>query len=114
MVKLLIQLAGLLAGQLVLLPVASATPTPLLGGLGSLVDTLLALGADPPPAILQTQVHSPECADVNKGELLCCRGTVAGDLQPIVFLAALYGYDLNPNDVNGLDCTFERARGQAC
>ncbi|KAH8886991.1 hypothetical protein GQ53DRAFT_598003, partial [Thozetella sp. PMI_491] len=58
----------------------------------------------PPPPILRTTSTSPECANINQGELMCCRGTLAGDVQPVVFLAALYGYYLNPNDVNGINC----------
>ena len=88
-------------------PVAEPEPEPLLGlKLIPLVDALLAIGASPPPPILQTQVKSPECANINQGELMCCRGIIAGDLQPVVFVAALFGYNLNPNDVNGLDCKY--------
>lgn len=71
------------------------------------VDALLALGASPPPKVLRTPVKSPECAATNQGELMCCRATVAGDLQMVVWLAMVYGYDLNPNDINGLNCKFK-------
>ena len=88
-------------------PIAEPEPEPLLGlPVIPLVDALLAIGASPPPPILQTQVKSPECANINQGELMCCRGIIAGDLQPVVFVAALFGYNLNPNDINGLDCKF--------
>jgi len=94
---------------------SEASPAPASGLLPlphiPLVDALLALGASPPPPILQTQVKSPECASINQGELMCCRGTVAGDLQPVVFLAALYNFSLNPNDVNGLDCKWTSRKG---
>ena len=104
-------LFALLAPLAVATPAAAPEPAPEPGLLGlnlphiPLVDALLALGASPPPPILRTQVKSPECANINQGELMCCRGTIAGDLQPVVFLAALYGYHLNPNDINGIDCT---------
>ncbi|KAB5536191.1 hypothetical protein GE09DRAFT_343111 [Coniochaeta sp. 2T2.1] len=78
-----------------LLPLAGKIP---------ILDALLALGAAPPPKLLQTVNPSPECAAVNKGELQCCRATVAGDVQLVEWIAKVYGYELNPDDVNGLNC----------
>ena len=115
MAKFAMQLMLLLLGVLPFLalanpapaPVAEPEPEPLLGlPVIPLVDALLAIGASPPPPILQTQVKSPECANINQGEHMCCRGIIAGDLQPVVFVAALFGYNLNPNDINGLDCKY--------
>ncbi|KAK8120442.1 hypothetical protein PG999_004562 [Apiospora kogelbergensis] len=62
------------------------------------------IGNAPPPKLIWTPRPSPQCAAVNGGELQCCRGALAGDQPLIVFLAQLYGYNLNPNDVNGLVC----------
>lgn len=89
-----------------LLPV-QANPTPgllPLAGKIPILDALLALGASPPPKLLQTVNPSPECAAINQGELQCCRAMVAGDIQLVVWIAMIYGYDLNPNDINGLNC----------
>jgi hypothetical protein len=65
------------------------------------------LGNFEPPPLIYTQHPSPECAVTkggNGGELQCCRAAIAGD-QPIVeFLAKIYGYKLNRNDVNGVVC----------
>ena len=85
-----------------------AQPTPISDVLPKLpvVDALLALGASPPPKQLQTPTPSPECAAINGGELQCCRATIAGDVQLVTWIAMVYGYDLNPNDVNGLNCTY--------
>ncbi|KAI0381268.1 hypothetical protein F5Y04DRAFT_79347 [Hypomontagnella monticulosa] len=68
------------------------------------LDLLGAFANAPPPEIIWTPKPSAECATINQGELQCCLGTVAGDLPLIVFLAGLYGYKLNPNDVNGISC----------
>ncbi|KAK8096337.1 uncharacterized protein PG998_014205 [Apiospora kogelbergensis] len=69
------------------------------------VKTLLGnIGNAPPPKLIWTPRPSSQCAAVNGGELQCCRGALAGDQPLIVFLAQLYGYNLNPNDVNGLVC----------
>lgn len=99
-------------------PLSSATPTSPLGALVSdvvggvittVVSPVLDLLADPPPTFIQTLTPSPQCATSvggNGGELLCCIASVAGDNQIIEFVAKLYGYNLNPNDVNGLDCKF--------
>jgi hypothetical protein len=81
--------------------VIHAAPQP---GLIPILDPVLDLGAIDPPSFLQTQKPSPECANVNQGQLQCCRGTVAGDNQLVVWIAKIYGYKLNKNDVNGLDC----------
>ncbi|CAJ2509308.1 Uu.00g143340.m01.CDS01 [Anthostomella pinea] len=79
---------------------ASSLTTPL-----NPVQTLLgSLGNAPPPTILWTPHPSPECAAINGGTLQCCRGSLAGDQPPVVFLASVYGYALNPNDVNGVGC----------
>ncbi|OTA98872.1 hypothetical protein M426DRAFT_28031 [Hypoxylon sp. CI-4A] len=72
-----------------------ATLKPLLGGLGN----------TPPPEIIWTPNPSPECASINMGELQCCQGSLAGDLPLIQFLAAVFGYKLDPNDVNGVLCS---------
>ncbi|KAI1432967.1 hypothetical protein GGR50DRAFT_696514 [Xylaria sp. CBS 124048] len=75
------------------------------GALGPVVSLLGNVGNFEPPPLIYTPNPSPECAKShggNGGELQCCRAIVAGD-QPIVeFLAQIYGYVLNPNDVNGL------------
>lgn len=89
-----------------LLPV-QANPTPgllPLAGKIPILDALLALGASPPPKLLQTVNPSPECAAINQGELQCCRAMVAGDIQLVVWIAMIYGYNLNPNDINGVNC----------
>ncbi|KAH8668750.1 hypothetical protein BX600DRAFT_262538 [Xylariales sp. PMI_506] len=90
------------------------TPLPLLSGAGatSSTDSILSLVGDilanvgnaPPPQVLWTPNPSPECASINQGELQCCRATVAGDLPLVVSLAQVFGYQLNPNDINGLVC----------
>ncbi|KAI2635827.1 hypothetical protein GGS26DRAFT_513741 [Hypomontagnella submonticulosa] len=83
---------------------SNPAPTPETISLEPVLDLLGGLGNAPPPDILWTPNPSPECAAINKGELQCCQGTLAGDLPLIQFLAALYGYKLNPNDVNGILC----------
>lgn len=93
-----------------LLPATSATPTPnpdpgLLPHI-PILDALLALGAAPPPKLLQTALPSPHCAGINGGQLQCCRALVAGDVQLVTWIAMVYGYELNRNDVNGLNCEF--------
>ncbi|KAI1412066.1 hypothetical protein F5Y13DRAFT_164237 [Hypoxylon sp. FL1857] len=65
---------------------------------------LQVIGDAPPPEIIWTPNPSPECATINRGELQCCLGTLAGDLPLIQFLAAVYGYHLNPNDISGILC----------
>ncbi|KAL7619649.1 hypothetical protein AAE478_010190 [Parahypoxylon ruwenzoriense] len=92
-----------------LLPFALATPAPTSTPAGSLVlepllDVLQGIGNAPPPTFLWTPAPSPQCAAINQGALQCCQGSLAGDLPVIQFLAALYGYQLNPNDVNGILC----------
>jgi len=89
-------------------PAAAPDPS-LLGGVIStlgddVVKPVLDLAALPPPTFLQTFQPSPQCANINQGQMLCCRATVAGDLQPVTWLASVYGYSLNANDINGVDC----------
>ncbi|KAI0878225.1 hypothetical protein GGS24DRAFT_14038 [Hypoxylon argillaceum] len=82
-------------------------PSAATGPLAPVISLLANIGNAEPPAILYTPNPSPECAKTaggNGGELLCCRVAVAGDLPIVVFLAKIYGYNLNPNDVNGLVC----------
>lgn len=80
-------------------------PEPLLSGLTTLVGNI---GNAPPPKILWTPKPSPECAVINQGQLQCCRGALAGDQPLVVFLAKLYGYRLNPDNINGLVCKHSR------
>jgi hypothetical protein len=82
-------------------PAPAPTPSGILSDLLSIVGNI---GNAPPPPLFWTPNPSPECAAINKGQLQCCRATLAGDLPLIVFLAAVYGYKLNPNDVNGIVC----------
>ncbi|KAI8628116.1 hypothetical protein F5Y19DRAFT_153904 [Xylariaceae sp. FL1651] len=89
---------------LTLPPLLPPTPT---GPLSPVISLLANIGNFQPPEILWTPHPSAECATSNGGnggELQCCRATVAGDLPLVVFLAEIYGYQLNPNDVNGLVC----------
>lgn len=101
LLSLFLSLVGMLTPSL-----ASPTPDPAPGSITDLpvVGPVLDLLNDPPPKLLRTTNPSRECKKINQGELMCCRGAVAGDLQPIVWLASVYGYYLNPNDVNGLNC----------
>ena len=92
---------AVLFALLAVLALVSANPTP---GLIPLLDPVLDLGAIDPPRFLQTVKPSPQCANINQGELQCCRGTLAGDQQVVVWLAKVYGYRLNPNDINGVNC----------
>ncbi|KAK8140139.1 hypothetical protein PG984_000205 [Apiospora sp. TS-2023a] len=81
--------------------IALPEPAPgLISGLTDATKTLLGnLGNAPPPKLLWTpRPLTP---------LQCCRGALAGDQPLVVFLAQLYGYKLNPNDVNGLVCDDE-------
>ncbi|GAP90637.1 hypothetical protein SAMD00023353_4800470 [Rosellinia necatrix] len=90
-------------GLLPLLPVLSS-PT---GPLAPVISLIGNIGNADPPKIIWTPNQSPECAKSkggNDGQLQCCRAAVAGDLPIVVFLANIYGYHLNPNDVNGLVC----------
>lgn len=108
MTKLLALLLTLLATAASL---AGAVPADSPRGLGiplldGILDPVLDLGALPPPKLIQTGSPSPQCKAVNGGQLQCCRATVAGDIQLVVWLAALYGYKLNPNDINGVNCGF--------
>ncbi|KAI2603145.1 uncharacterized protein GGS25DRAFT_526185 [Hypoxylon fragiforme] len=87
-----------------LITAATREPNPI--QLSPILDILKEIGNAPPPSFLWTPRPSPRCAAVNAGELQCCQGTLAGDLPLIQWLAALYGYRLNPNDVNGVLCKF--------
>lgn len=98
----LLSLSLLLSTALV--PTTHASPAPSLLSNIPILDALLELGASPPPKLLQTVNPSPECAAINNGELQCCRATLAGDVQLVTWIAMIYGYDLNPNDINGVDC----------
>ncbi|RWA12520.1 hypothetical protein EKO27_g2583 [Xylaria grammica] len=77
------------------------------GPLAPVISLLGNIGNFEPPPLIYTPNPSVECAKSvggNGGQLQCCRVAIAGD-QPIVeFLAKIYGYNLNPNDVNGLVC----------
>ena len=96
-------------------PEPAPEPDPLPGLKIPVVDTLLNLLNNPPPKILRTTNPSPQCAAINGGEYQCCRAMVAGDIQLVVWLSSLYGYQLNPNDINGLNCKhiLVRARVEA-
>lgn len=89
-------------------PSPETAPRGLIGGVvgavGGVVNGVLDLGAAPPPAFLRTNTTSPQCANVNQGEYLCCQVTVAGDHQLVVLLADKLNYQLNPNDINGVNC----------
>jgi hypothetical protein len=65
---------------------------------------LLNCSLEPPPSFLWTPNPSPQCAAINQGELRCCYATLAGDLPLVQWLAGIYGYELNPDDVNGVYC----------
>ncbi|KAI0545950.1 hypothetical protein F4679DRAFT_443225 [Xylaria curta] len=97
-------LSPLVIGARLLFPSPLPSPT---GPLSPVVSLLGNAGNSEPPALLYTPHPSSQCAASkggNDGTLQCCRATVAGDLPIVVFLAAIYGYSLNPNDVNGLVC----------
>ncbi|KAI0202919.1 hypothetical protein F4808DRAFT_458627 [Astrocystis sublimbata] len=86
-------------------PLLPSSPT---GPLAPIISLLANLGNADPPPLLQTSHPSPQCAvskGGNGGALQCCRIAVAGDQPVVVFLAGVYGYNLNPNDVNGLATT---------
>ncbi|KAI0185249.1 hypothetical protein EV127DRAFT_441996 [Xylaria flabelliformis] len=103
-VALLSPLAIGAPGSRLLFPSLLSSPT---DPLGPVVSLLGNVGNSEPPALLYTPHPSLQCAASkggNDGALQCCRATVAGDLPIVVFLAAIYGYNLNPNDVNGLVC----------
>lgn len=75
----------------------------LFGELGTLIGELLQqipLLSNPPPAALMTKQPSPECANVNKGALLCCQSSFQGDIPIFVQAAPLVAYKLNPNSIN--------------
>ncbi|KAK6065493.1 hypothetical protein SCUP234_12535 [Seiridium cupressi] len=82
-----------------------ATPAPAPEPSGLVTGLLSVVGnVGNAPTLLWTPDPSPECAAINQGELQCCRGALAGDQPLVVFLAEVYGYKLNPNDVNGINC----------
>lgn len=99
-------LAAIFLGNCVL---AATTPAPVSApspiSLPPVLDeTIQGIGNAPPPPILWTPKPSPECATINAGELQCCQGTLAGDLPLVKYLATAYGFELNPNDLNGISC----------
>lgn len=65
-------------------PVPVPAPSP--GGITEVpvIGPVLDLLNNPPPRLLRTTNPSRQCKNINGGELVCCRGAVAGDLQPIV------------------------------
>ncbi|KAI2624494.1 hypothetical protein GGS21DRAFT_322941 [Xylaria nigripes] len=82
----------------------------LTGPLGPVVTAIANIGNAEPPPLIYTPHRSPECEKSkggNGGALQCCRTTVAGDIQLVEFLAKLYGYNLTPNDINGVLCDDE-------
>ncbi|KAI0903295.1 hypothetical protein F4824DRAFT_185129 [Ustulina deusta] len=99
--------AGAPEPKLTITPLLPPTPT---GPLAPLISLLENIGNGEPPEFLTTPDPSPECAKEvggNGGQLQCCRVTVAGDLPIVVFLADVIGYNLNPNDINGVICDDE-------
>jgi hypothetical protein len=113
LVALLVTLLFLSPQPSAAIPTASPAPVPdpsltdLLGSLplvGEVLKLVGSVGNAPPPTLLWTRNPSPQCGAINQGELLCCRGALAGDQPLVVFLAGVYGYKLNPSDVNGLVC----------
>jgi hypothetical protein len=60
---------------------------------------VVGIGAIP---ILETTVHSPECANLNNGTYVCCESTFNGDLPIVVEASALTDYPLTKNSINGL------------
>ncbi|KAF8858236.1 hypothetical protein BDZ45DRAFT_404301 [Acephala macrosclerotiorum] len=87
---------------LALLSPSFAAPQ-LLGSVGALIGQALQqipLLSTPPPAALMTTHPSPQCANVNKGALLCCESTFQGDIPIFVEAAPLVAYKLNPNSIN--------------
>ncbi|KUJ23765.1 uncharacterized protein LY89DRAFT_679089 [Mollisia scopiformis] len=90
---------------LVTLTSSSLAAPQLLGSLGNAIGQLLQqipLLSTPPPAFLMTTQPSPQCADVNKGALLCCQSSFNGDIPIFVQAAPLIAYKLNPNSINCL------------
>lgn len=104
MTHIMIRITCLLGLLLANLVGASPAPEPAPNLITDLLTLVGNLGNAVPPKILWTPNPSPQCAAINQGELQCCRGALAGDLPLIVFLAAIYGYNLNPNDINGIIC----------
>ncbi|PQE13526.1 hypothetical protein CJF32_00005398 [Rutstroemia sp. NJR-2017a WRK4] len=92
---------------LLLITHITASPHPQLPPLLSTpITTLITLSTlnDPPPAELQTKYPSGKCAAVNKGEALCCAQQLDGQQPVVKEAAALLGYELNKNSVNGFLC----------
>lgn len=100
----LYRLSTIAAAALLLATNSLASALPPRDLVAELLAPVVDLGNAPPPDLLWTRNPSTECAGVNAGELQCCRGSLAGDLPIVVFLAKLYGFELNPNDVNGILC----------
>ncbi|KAH8198305.1 hypothetical protein TruAng_007507 [Truncatella angustata] len=101
-------LALSLAAALVGAKPAPAPEPALISDLVAGVQTLVGnIGNAPPPKLFWTPTPSPQCAAINQGQLQCCRGALAGDQPLVVFLAGIYGYKLNPNDVNGIICEYD-------
>ncbi|PQE06079.1 hypothetical protein CJF30_00005009 [Rutstroemia sp. NJR-2017a BBW] len=95
---------------LLLITHITASPYPQLPPLLSTpITTLITLSTlnDPPPAELQTKYPSGKCAAVNKGEALCCAQQLDGQQPVVKEAAALLGYELNENSVNGFMCLRE-------
>ncbi|KAI0425469.1 hypothetical protein F5Y09DRAFT_100052 [Xylaria sp. FL1042] len=96
--------AGAPEPKISITPILPPSPT---GPLAPLISLLENIGNSDPPELLFTSEPSPECATKlggNGGHLQCCRAAVAGDLPIVVFLADVIGYNLNPNDINGVIC----------
>lgn len=103
----LLRLSTIAAAALHLVTHSLAGALPPRDLVAELLAPVVDLGNTPPPDLLWTPNPSAECAGVNAGELQCCRGSLAGDLPIVVFLAKVYGFELNPNDVNGILCDSE-------
>lgn len=105
----LLRLSTIAAAALHLVTHSLAGALPPRDLVAELLAPVVDLGNTPPPDLLWTPNPSAECAGVNAGELQCCRGSLAGDLPIVVFLAKVYGFELNPNDVNGILCEWTAA-----
>jgi hypothetical protein len=62
------------------------------------------LGTPPPPAVLVTTDISPQCTGTNNGTYLCCAATFDGGNPIVATAAAVAGYQLPANTVNGIVC----------
>ncbi|TLD33597.1 hypothetical protein PspLS_01017 [Pyricularia sp. CBS 133598] len=82
--------------------VVSAIPST---GISALTNTanLKSIPLTPPQLRRETR-PSPECIDVNGGELQCCRTLQSGDQELVRWLAKTYEYNMTPDVVNGLNC----------